>query len=202
MSEDKKGLSKQEFLNYINELQKKRHTILPNSVTVQLIDKNGLSIKKENILCHLKVFIDDLSYHNYSFIPTDSEGSIYLCKADIIENTELKNYYDGNLPLESTPIKFEFSIVEMSVLNHIISVMENYLAYDEKKYRQDLINRGFNELQVESEIPKILTKMNKDQLLLSHLKSNNNHTLNYSQESSISGIWTKESDFKYQLTVK
>jgi hypothetical protein len=116
----------EKFPEYVKELQNKKHPLLPNKITVQLKDKNGENLKIENVLCHLNIYIDSLSYYTYSFIPTNSNGIVNLTKEQMIQNTELKHYFDERIPLDKTPGKFDFMLMDNNMLDKIISNMENY----------------------------------------------------------------------------
>ena len=51
----------EKFAEYTNELQNKKHPLLPNKISIQLKDKDGKNLKMENVLCHLNIYIDSLS---------------------------------------------------------------------------------------------------------------------------------------------
>lgn len=190
----------EKFAEYVDELQNKKHPILPNKFSVQLKDENGEHIKIENVLCHLNIYMDSLSYYTYSFIPTDSNGTVNLTKEQIIQNTELKHYYDESLPLNNTPVKFDFFVMDNNMLNGIISSMENYVNIDIESIKADLKSRGLTDSQIAIQIPMIEEKMKADQQLFEFLKKNKNAELNHSNGvKKITGFWNSESDYEYEL---
>ena len=192
--------SSEKFAEYAKELQNKKHPILPNKITIQLKDKNGENLKVENVLCHLNIYIDSLSYYTYSFIPTNSNGIINLTKAQIIQNTELKHYFDKKIPLDKTPVKFDFMVMDNNMLKGIISSMENYVNIDTESIKADLKSRGFTDTQIALQIPAIEEKMKSEKKLFEFLKKNQNTKLDYSNgEKKITDFWNSESDYKYEL---
>ncbi len=192
--------SQEKFAEYANELHNKKHPLLPNKISIQLKDKNGENLKIENVLCHLNIYIDSLSYYTYSFIPTNSNGIISLTKEQMIQNTELKHYFDERIPLDKTPVKFDFMVMDSNMLNGLISSMENYLNIDIESIKADLKNRGLTDSQIALQIPPIEEKMKSDKQLSEFLKKNRNAELNYSNgEKKITGYWNNETDYNYEL---
>jgi protein tyrosine phosphatase len=192
--------SPEKFAEYANQLQNKKHPILPNKITIQLKDKDGGNLKMENVLCHLNIYIDSLSYYTYSFIPTNSNGIVNLTKEQMIQNTELKHYFDERIPLDKTPVKFDFMVMDSNMLNGIISSMENYLTVDLESIKADLRSRGLTDAQISLQIPAIAEKMKSDKRLSEFLKKNKNAELDYSNgEKKITDFWNSESDYKYEL---
>ncbi len=192
--------SPEKFADYINELQNKKHPLLPNKISVQLKGKNGENLKMENVLCHLNIYIDSLSYYTYSFIPTNSDGIVNLTKEQMIQNTELKHYFDKKIPLDKTPVKFDFMVMDNNILEGIISSMENYLSIDIESIKADLKNRGMTDSQIALQIPAIEEKMNSDKQLSEFLKKKKNAELDYSNgEKKITDFWNSESKYNYEL---
>ncbi len=192
--------SPEKFAEYADELQNKKHPILPNKISIQLKDENGDNLKMENVLCHLNIYIDSLSYYTYSFIPTNSNGIVNLTKEQMIQNTELKHYFDERIPLDKTPVKFDFMVMDNNLLNGIISSMENYVNIDIESIKSDLKSRGLTDAQIALQIPAIEEKMKSDKQLSEFLKKNKNAELNYSNgEKKITDFWNSESDYKYEL---
>lgn len=191
--------SPEKFADNTNK-ENKKHPILPNKISIQLKNKNGENLKIENVLCHLNIYIDSLSYYTYSFIPTNSNGIVNLTKEQIIQNTELKHYFDGSLPLDKKPVKFELFVMDNNMLNGIISSMENYLTVDIKSIKADLKSRGLTDEQIALKIPTIEKKMKSDKELYQFLKKNKNTELkNSNGELKITGFWNNESDYNYDL---
>ncbi|RKF05338.1 hypothetical protein C8N26_0017 [Tenacibaculum lutimaris] len=192
--------SPEKFAKYAKELENKKHPILPNKFSVQLKDKNGENLKLESVLCHLNIYIDSLSYYTYSFIPTDSNGIVELTKEQMIQNTELKHYYDKTIPLDKTPVKFDFMVMDTNLLNGIISSMENYLKLDLESIKSDLKQRGLTDSQIAQQIPAIKEKMESDKKLLGVLKTNRNAELDYANgQKRLTDFWNSESDYNYEL---
>ncbi len=192
--------SPEKFTEYANELQNKKHPILPNKISIQLKNENGDNLKMENILCHLNIYIDSLSYYTCSFIPSNSNGIVNLTKEQMIQNTELKHYFDERIPLDKTPVKFDFMVMDNNLLNGIISSMENYVNIDIESIKSDLKSRGLTDAQIALQIPAIEEKMKSDKQLSEFLKKNKNAELNYSNgEKKITDFWNSESDYKYEL---
>jgi protein tyrosine phosphatase len=192
--------SQEKFAEYADDLQNKKHPILPNKISVQLKDENGDNLKTENVLCHLNIYIDSLSYYTYSFIPTNSNGIVNLTKEQMIQNTELNHYFDERIPLDKTPVKFDFMVMDNNMLNGIISSMENYVNIDIESIKADLKSRGLTDAQIALQIPAIEEKMKSDKQLCEFLKKNKNAELNYSNgEKKITDFWNSESDYKYEL---
>ena len=192
--------SPEKFAEYADELQNKKHPVLPNKISVQLKDENGDNIKIENVLCHLNIYIDSLSYYTYSFIPTNSNGIVELTRKQMIKNTELKHYFDERIPLDKKPVKFDFFVMDNNMLNGIISSMDNYLNIDLESIKADLKNRGLTDAQIAVQIPAIEEKMKSDKKLVGLLKKNKNAELDYSNgEKKITDFWNSESDYNYEL---
>jgi protein tyrosine phosphatase len=192
--------SPEKFAEYAHELQNKKHPILPNKISVQLKDENDDNLKMENVLCHLNIYIDSLSYYTYSFIPTNSNGIVNLTKEEMIQNTELKHYFDERIPLNKKPVKFDFMVMDNNLLNGIISSMENYVNIDIESIKTDLKSRGLTDAQIALQIPAIEEKMKSDKQLSEFLKKNKNAELNYSNgEKKITDFWNSESDYNYEL---
>ncbi len=192
--------SPEKFAEYAAELQNKKHPILPNKISIQLKDENGDNLKMENVLCHLNIYIDSLSYYTYSFIPTNSNGIVNLTKEQMIQNTELKHYFDERIPLDKTPVKFDFMVMDNNMLNGIISSMENYVNIDIKSIKSDLKSKGLTDVQIAVQIPVIEGKLKSDKQLSEFLKKNKNAELDYSNgEKKITDFWNSESDYKYEL---
>lgn len=189
-----------EFKNFANELCNKRHPILPGKISIQLQNKNGENLRTENILCHLNIYIDLWSYYTYSFIPSNSNGTIILTKEQLIQNTELKHSFDEKLPLDSTPVKFDFFVMDTNMINGIISSMEHYLSIDIKFIKAGLKKQGLTDEQIAFQIPMIEEKMESDQQLYLFLKKNKNAELeNKNRELKLTGFWENESDYNYEL---
>ncbi len=154
------------------ELNHKKHIILPNNLKIQLKSKDGKNIEKENILCHLNIYIDSTSYYTYSFIPTNSKGIVNLTKEEIVQNTELKHYYDESLPLDFRPVKFDFFVMDKAMIDNLISTMKNYLDQDIESIKYNLKNNGFTEEQIRKQVVLIEEKLELDKKLYELLKKN------------------------------
>jgi protein tyrosine phosphatase len=192
--------SPEKFAKYANELQNKKHPLLPNKISIQLKDENGENLKMENVLCHLNIYIDSLSYYTYSFIPTNANGIVNLTKEQMIQNTELKHYFDERIPLDKTPVKFDFMVMDNNMIDGIILSMENYLSIDIKSIKADLKSRGFTDAQIALQIPSIEEKMKSDKQLSEFLKKKKNAELDYSNgEKKITDFWNSESEYNYEL---
>ena len=186
--------------DYANELQGKKHPILPNKMSVQLKDKNGENLKKGKVLCRLNIYIDSLNYYTYSFIPTNSDGIVNLTKEQMIQNTELKHDFDERLPVDRTPVKFDFYVMDTNMIHSIILNMENYLNVDIELIKSDFKNRGLTDTQIALQIPAIEEKMKSDKELYEFLKKNKNAELDYSNgEMKITDYWNSVSDYNYEL---
>ncbi len=181
-------------------MKNKKHPILPNNISVQLIDNKGDKIKTANILCHLNIYINSSSYYTYSFIPTNSDGKVNLTKEQIIQNTELKHYYDKTIPLERIPIKFDFIIMDTNLINGMIASMNNYLSVDIESIKLDLKQRGLTESQISLQISTIEEKFKTDKKLLEILENNqNSKTDNSNRMKKITDFWDSESDYNYEI---
>jgi hypothetical protein len=182
----------------------KKHSIIPNSMRVQLKDSENRILKIENVLCHLNIFSNSSNYyHTYSFIPTDSTGKVILIKEEIITNTKLKHCYDENLALDKSPVKFEFFIMPKETLKYLIPNLRGYLNVKPESIKEDLRRRGFSESQIEREIPKVLKKQKEDERLYKILIKNRNADLEYSEKNSkITGYWNDEKDCEYEIKIK
>ncbi|WP_299107651.1 hypothetical protein [uncultured Tenacibaculum sp.] len=178
----------------------KKHPILPNKISVQLLNNNGEKLKLENVLCHLNIYIDSLSYYTYSFIPTDSNGIVNLTKEQLIQNTELKHYYDKTIPLDQSPVKFDFMIMDTNLINGMITGMKNYLSVDIESIKLGLKQRGLNDSQIALQITTIKEKIESDKKLLEILEHNQNAKLDYSNgPKKITDFWNSESEYFYEL---
>jgi len=192
--------SPEKFAEYANKLHNKKHPLLPKKISVQLKDKNGENLKIENVLCHLNIYIDSLSYYTYSFIPTNSNGIVNLTKEQMIQNTELKHYYDESIIADKTPVKFDFMVMENNMLKGIISSMENYLSIDTESIKANLKSRGLTDSQITLQTPAIEEKIKSDKQLLELLKKNQNAELDYSNgEKKITDFWDNETEYYYEL---
>ena len=183
-----------------SELISKRHLILPNTLTIQLKGENGEDLKKENVICHLNIYINDLNYYTYSFISTNSNGIIHLTKEEIIQNTQLKHYYDQGISLENKPVKFDFLVVNNNSLNTLTTNLEKYLSVDIESLRKDLKNKGMSDVQIADYIPSVQQKMESDRELYEKIKNNKNSELNFSTgKYRITDFWNSETDYHYDL---
>ncbi len=182
------------------ELNHKKHIILPNNLKIQLKNKDGKNIEQENILCHLNIYIDSTSYYTYSFIPTNSNGIVNLTKEQIVQNTELKHYYDESLPLDFRPVKFDFFVMDKAMIDNLIFTMKNYLDQDIESIKYNLKNNGFTEEQIQKQVVLIEEKLELDKKLYELLKKNNNKELDYSQgEIKLTSFWKEKSNYQYNL---
>lgn len=182
---------------------RRKHSIIPSSMRIQLKDLNNENLEIENVLCHLNVYKDSLSYYTYSFIPTNSSGVVLLTREEIIRNTELKHYYDDNLALDKEPVKFDFFILDQTILKEFISGLKGYLEIKPESIKEDLKRRGFNDEKIEKSIPIVIKKQKEDQELYEFLIQNKNGNLEYSEKNSkIIGYWNDISDYQYELKIK
>ncbi len=194
------GYSK--FLSNLSDAQTKRHSILPSSVCVQLINQDGSKLNVDLVLMHLKIFITKGSYHNFNFIPTDEHGLAKFSRADILNNTELKHYFDANLSPDNTPVDFEISVYTTEFLKTMIDSMDGFLPFNEESVRSELLHRGISEKEVEERLPLIEKKLNEDELLLTLLKSNNNQQIEeIGTPEMIQGKWESSSHYSYELKI-
>ena len=183
-----------------SELSSKRHPILPNEITIQLKGENGENLKIENVICHLNIYINDLNYHTYSFIPTDSNGIVRLTKEQIIQNTELKHYYDQGISLDTKPMKFDFFVKDSNSLNILIPNLKKYLSVDIDSVKQDLKNKGVSDEQIGNYISSIQQKMDSDKKLYNTIKNHKNSELDFStSDYKITAFWTSETDYHCEL---
>ncbi len=188
---------------HMDDNQQKTHTILPNSIKLQLKDSAGTNIELENVLCHLKIYSDPLSWYNYSFIPTDPKGAFSLTKEQLIQNTELKHFYDASMPLNDSPVKFELSVHDPVLLSTLLLSMEAYLPLNWESVKAELMSRGGTAAQADSQRQGIEKKAKSDEQLLSVLKANNNDLLDASSVNArTSGLWISEGDFEYEIEVE
>lgn len=184
-------------------MKEKKHTIIPNSIRIQLKDLNNKNLEIENVLCHLNIYIDSSSYYTFSFIPTNSIGKVILTKDEIIKNTGLQHCYDDKLVLDNSPVKFEFFIFDKELLNNFISSLRGYLNIKLESIKEDLRRRGFNESQIKNEIPKAIKVQKEDKILYDFLVQNKNAVLDYTEENTkIVGIWNDEKDYDYEIKIK
>jgi hypothetical protein len=192
-----------QFIERINSATKNKHIIIPKKLKVQLVNELGSPIHKKNVLCHLNIYIDSSSYYTFSFIPTNSNGTIQLSRKDIIENTELKHSFNNNIAIDKSPVKYELFVMEHSMINTILNSMNQYLSQDIQAVKEDLKRRGLNEQQIALEIPKIQRKLDEDRKLYQVLKESSNGEIEYSQANSkLSGFWSSVSEIQANLIVK
>ncbi|WP_408031240.1 hypothetical protein [Tenacibaculum xiamenense] len=181
-------------------MKNKKHPILPNNFSVQLINSKGDKLKIANVLCHLNIYINSSSYYTYSFIPTNSNGKVNLTKEQIIQNTELKHYYDKTISIERTPVKFDFMIMDSNLINGMIASINNYLSIDIESIKLDLKQRGLTESQISLQISTIEEKFNSDRKLLETLENNQNSKIDNSNGmKKITEFWNSESDYNYEI---
>jgi len=128
---------------------------------------------------------------------------VILTREDILNNTELKHYYDENLVIDKSPVKFEFFIIGKETLKHLISSFRGYLNVKPESIKADLKRRGFNESQIEQGILKAVRKQKEDEGLYENLIQNKNADLDYSEENSkIVGYWNEGKDYEYEIKIK
>ncbi|GEM_PF-2966673 len=198
-----KNKKEEQFLKEISEITKKKHIILPKSITLQLKDLEGNNLEIENVLFHLNIYIGNSGgYYTYNSIPTDNQGTLFLTQEQIINNTELKHHYNPSLILDNRPVRFEIFILGNAVLSTLISSLRNYLSNSLAYTITDLKRKGFSEIQIEEAISKIRKAKERDYTFYEFLKQNNNSLLNYTEENAkIIGQWESEDDFKYELKI-
>ncbi len=198
-----KNKKEEQFLKEISEITKKKHTILPKSITLQLKDLEGNNLEIGNVLFHLNIYIGNSGeYYTYSSIPTNNQGTLSLTREQIISNTELKHHYAPLLILENRPVKFEIFILGNAVLSTLISSLGNYLSNSLAYTIADLKRKEFSEIQIKEAISKIRKAKERDYTFYELLKENNNSLLNYTEENAkIRGQWESEDDFNYELKV-
>ena len=187
----------------VTTLTTQKHPILPKTLKVQLITADNKVLKVDNVLCHLNIYSDKGSYYTYSFIPTNSNGSVVLTKEQIINNTELKHFYNDTLPLDNNPVKFEFLVLDKTFISQFINSMQTYLSIGQEDALQELRSRGLTEEQIKKAGPLITQKRNEDSLFNEFLQKNNNQSLDYSSEKTkILDHWTEERDYSYELKMQ
>ncbi|MGZ3908020.1 MAG: hypothetical protein ACXVPN_03900 [Bacteroidia bacterium] len=172
-------------------------------MTVRLKTADKKDVRLDNVLCHLNIYSDNDSYYTFSFIPTDSNGTVFLTRNQILANTELKHFYNDSFPLDKSPIKFEFMVLDKDFISSFIKSVDTYLSVDLDSALNELRTRGLTDVQIEKATPAIVQKKEEDLALNSFLKKNNNQTLTYSQDKSkISDRWTEEKDYVYDLILQ
>ena len=177
--------------------------IIPERLTVQLVDINGLPIRKANILCHLNIYSGQEGYFTYSFIPTNLDGTIHLTRKEIIENTELNHILGKHVTFDENPIKYELFVLAKSTLNFLLNNMKHYLNTSIESIKEDLKKRGLKEQQIAIEIPKIILKIEEDKILYDLLINSSNHEIEFTEKhSKLTGLWTSTSNYQAHLTVK
>jgi len=180
-----------------------KHIILPNSLTVRLKTADKKYIRLDNILCHLNIYSDNGSYYTFSFIPTDSDGTVFLTRDQILANTELKHFYNDSLPLDKSPVKFEFMVLDKNFLSSFINSVDSYLSIDLSSALNELRTHGLTEIQIEKATPTIIQKKEEDLVLNLFLKKSSNQNLVYSQDKSkIIDHWAEEKDYVYDLILQ
>ena len=172
-------------------------------MTVQLKTADKKDIQLDNVLCHLNIYSADNSYYTYSFIPTAPNGKVFLTRDQILANTEIKHFYDDSFPLDISPVKFEFMVLDKDFISTFITSVDSYLSIDLDSALNELRNRGLTSLQIEKATPTIIQKKEEDQALNSFLKKNKNQTLDYSEDKSkITDHWTEEKEYVYDLILQ
>ena len=171
------------------------------TVRLKTVDKKDIQL--DNVLCHLNIYSDDNSYYTFSFIPTNSNGTVFLTRDQILANTELKHFYNDSFPLDKSPVKFDFMVLDKEFISTFITSVDSYLSIDLDTALNELRTRGLTDIQIEKATPTIIQKKEEDLALSSFLKKNNNQTLTYSQDKSkISDRWTEEKDYAYDLVLQ
>ena len=180
-----------------------RHIILPKSLTVRLKTADKKSIRLDNVFCHLNIYSGDNSYYTFSFIPTDSDGKVFLTRDQILANTELKHFYNDSFPLDKSPVKFEFMVLDKNFISSFIKSVDSYLSVDLDSALNELRARGLTELQIDKATATIIRKKEEDRALNSLLKKNKNQSLDYSDDKSkITDHWTEEKEYVYDLILQ
>ena len=176
---------------------------IPKRIKVQIKDSNSVNIEMSNILCDLKIYINEANWYNYSCIPTNSNGQIILTKEEIIHNTGLKNVRTELKHENPTSVKFELCIIDNKLLDIMISSLQTYLEKGPKELKRELRMKGLIESRIEVEITKVLRKQNIDRTFYSGLIKNQNANLMYSMNlSKIKGIWHGLSSYEYELLLR
>ena len=178
----------------------KKHTILPKSLKLQLVEKDGTPIEIENILCHLNIYTSSSSCYTYSFIPTNASGAIFLKKEELIASTGLKHWFDNTLILDKAPVKFDLFLIEQEILDYFLSGVKNYLEVKPDAIETDLKKIGFNKSQIEKELPRAIKKQKEDREFFQFVRNNRNSELIYTKvNSKITGFWDEEKDYEYYI---
>ena len=187
----------------VTTLTKQKHTILPKTLKVQLITADNKALKLDNVLCHLNIYSDNGNYYTYSFIPTNSNGCVVLTREQIVNNTELKHFYNDTLLLDNNPVKFEFLVLDKTFISDFINSTKMYLTIDQDATLQELRSRGLAEEQIKKAAPYIEQKREEDRLFNEFLQKNKNQSLDYSSEKSkIVDHWVEEMDYSYELKMQ
>jgi hypothetical protein len=128
---------------------------------------------------------------------------VFLTRDQILANTELKHFYNDSFPLDKSPVKFDFMVLDKEFISTFITSVDSYLSIDLDTALNELRTRGLTDIQIEKATPTIIQKKEEDLALSSFLKKNNNQTLTYSQDKSkISDRWTEEKDYAYDLVLQ
>lgn len=172
--------------------------IIPESITIKLVNRKGEPQHIANVFMGLKIFISENSYHTFSIMATDSNGEIQLSKDEIIENTEIN---EQELSDQSTP--FEFYIWELDTLHLMKSRIENLLKMykDEDSIMNELKSFGIADSNISTELEKIKRKELEDRNLFEQLSKSSNHNL-ILFDSKITGIWKSRAEQEYQLVTE
>jgi hypothetical protein len=181
----------------------KERIILPKTLTVQLMTPGGHPVSHENILCHLDIFGGEGSYYTYSFIPTNTNGTISLTRQQILDNTELQHCYNASLTLTKEPVEFRFYVMSKDFLSAFIKNIDAYLSADETITLHLFRSQGMPEADLKRASEQIAQKKQFDRTFNEFLKKNNNGLFDYDEvKSKVTGYWTDEIDYKYELIMR
>lgn len=168
---------------------------LPEEIFIQLKSPDQLDLKLDFVLCSIFIsVVDQEDCFAYHCIPTDSNGQIKLTKDDLIYNTELQFYYDGNLPIDNSITQFDILVTPQELIKYF-----NHKAYNDYKPIEQYKARH----KLDWHTARWIFFIERHDIESEYVKCCRNLNLNYSSEkSALTGIWTETKKYKYDLTMQ
>jgi hypothetical protein len=173
--------------------------IIPDTIQVQVFDKQGDSNPIEHVLLGLKIYTSNGSWHNYSPFKTNASGEAIITQQTIIENTGLK--WEKHL-FSTTPTRYELFVwggeMTSSFINSIRRLLELY--QDEEGIINDLKRRQVAEADIPKGLEIARNKMEEDIALYQSIEMAVNHVIHADPEK-IKGLWEDSLPKSYRFTI-
>lgn len=174
--------------------------IIPDKITIQIIDKAGNPNPFQNVLFGFNVFVTEDHWHNYSPLKSDSMGQVTITREEIVNDIIYQSLIQDEKLLSPSPTYFELHVWEgqftVDLIQGVNHVLQTYS--DENAIKGFLKEKKILEANIPVALEIIKNKAAEDKGFYERIKDAVNNSI-IVENSKIRGIWEDSLPKRYEF---